>query len=126
MTKLKAIDHTELELNLAYLHDIADGSKEFMLEMIDIFLSQTPEYVSQIQRSIEQKDWLVVAEIAHKIRPTFTFIGVDVATQTMASIEHKARSGVHLEEIAHDFNQLKPILDGVFRKLLEIRKDFAQ
>ena len=35
-------------LSLAYLQDIADGNAEFMIEMMDIFLKQTPTYLAEI------------------------------------------------------------------------------
>ncbi len=126
MNKLKSIQSTEPEINLAYLKDVADGSQEFMVEMIDIFLHQTPGYLAQLETSIEKKDWSSVAEIAHKVRPTFTFIGVDQLTQIMASIEQKARTGEDLAVISKTFNEVKPLLTRVFEKLAEMRKELAQ
>ena len=60
-------------LNLAYLQDIADGNAEFMIEMMDIFLKQTPAYLAEIDQALRVEDWRSVAEISHKIRPTFAF-----------------------------------------------------
>lgn len=126
MNKLKSVQSVEPEISLAYLKDIADGSQEFMVEMIDIFLHQTPGYLAQLETSIEKKDWTTVAEIAHKVRPTFTFIGVDQLTQIMASIEQKARTGEDLASISKIFNEIKPLLTRVLEKLAEMRKELAQ
>ncbi len=126
MNKLKSVQPAEPEISLAYLKDIADGSQEFMVEMIDIFLHQTPAYLAELEKSIENKDWSTVAEIAHKVRPTFTFIGVDQLTEIMASIEQKARSGEDLSTISKEFNEVKPLLRRVFEKLAELRKELAQ
>lgn len=123
MTKLKQESAAGPEISLAYLHDIADGSNEFMVEMIDIFLSQTPDYFVNLEAAIQTQDWTKVAEIAHKVRPTFSFVGVDVATETLADMERNARSGEKLDKIVDDFAELKPMVNSVFSKLREIRAD---
>ena len=121
MTKLKQDAAAGPEISLAYLHDIADGSNEFMVEMIDIFLSQTPEYFVNLESAIQTKDWSKVAEIAHKVRPTFSFVGVDTATETLAAMERNARSGEKLDKIVDDFAELKPMVNSVFSKLRDIK-----
>ncbi|MFM6976874.1 MAG: Hpt domain-containing protein [Sphingobacteriaceae bacterium] len=125
MAKLKPGSADSPEISLAYLHDIADGSNEFMVEMIDIFLHQTPGYLNQIETAIQHKDWVTVAEIAHKLRPTFAFIGVQEAIDAMATMEKYARSGMHLDQISVVFNEFKPLTDGLFSKLKEIRNGLA-
>lgn len=123
MTKLRQSSSVRPEISLAYLHDIADGSNEFMVEMIDIFLNQTPAYLNQIEQAILEKDWLTVAEISHKVRPTFAFIGVKEAIDVMASIENYARSGTNLEKVAEEFNQFKPMSAELFDRLIQIRNE---
>lgn len=123
MNKAIKTQLSEPEISLAYLHDIADGSNEFMVEMIDIFLQQTPDYIQQIELGIRTKDWSTVAEIAHKIRPTFAFIGVDEAKEVMSLIETKARSGKDLDTIEPEFNQFKGMSTSVLTKLNQIRND---
>lgn len=113
------------EISMTYLHDIADGSNEFMIEMIDIFLHQTPAYIEEIDAAIISADFSVMAEIAHKVRPTFAFIGVEEATIAMAEIENLARSGKNLELIRAEFDRIKPMIGSVFIKLQEIKADLS-
>ena len=112
-------------LNLAYLQDIADGNAEFMVEMIDIFLKQTPDYLLQIEQALVLEDWQTVAEIAHKIRPTFAFVGADETKEQMARIETLARSGKDLAEIAPIFKQTLSSSSELFEKLHLLRKELA-
>jgi HPt (histidine-containing phosphotransfer) domain-containing protein len=112
-------------LNLAYLQDIADGNAEFMIEMIDIFLKQTPAYLAEIDEALHVEDWRTVAEISHKIRPTFAFIGADDTKDEMAKIETIARSGKDLEQIAPIFKQVQAASTTLFEKLLFLRKELA-
>lgn len=123
MSKLKQASTTGPEISLAYLHDIADGSNEFMVEMIDIFLNQTPAYFENLEQAIALQDWTTVAEISHKVRPTFTFVGVEGATEKLAEMERNARLGENLEQVVADFAALKPLVQGVFVKLKSIRAE---
>ena len=54
----------EPNLDLSYLNDISGGSAEFMIEMIDIFLEQTPLYFNDMAAAIQRKDWATVANVA--------------------------------------------------------------
>ena len=66
-----------------------------------------------------------MAEIAHKIRPTFAFIGADETKDEMAKIETIARSGRDLEQIAPLFKQVQVASTTLFEKLLLLRKELA-
>lgn len=123
--KSNVISGADIELNLTYLKDIADGSTEFMLEMLDIFMNQTPVYMQDLESAIQRNDWSVVAEIAHKVRPTFTFIGFDQATEVMAQIEQSARSEQDVDLIVKTYQELKPKMEGVFERLNEIKKELG-
>lgn len=109
----------DLQIDLSYLNEVAGGSSEFMIEMIDMFLDQTPDYFTQIDQSINEGDWFKVADIAHKIKPTFSFMGVDFAKNEMAEIERKAKNMDVVEEIRPAFNQLKSLSVVLYRKLEE-------
>lgn len=114
------------QLNLSYLKEIADGSNEFLLEMIAIFLHQTPEYLDQISQAIALEDWQTVAEISHKIRPSFAFIGADDTKEIMAQMEHMARSGQNLTAIAALFAQVQGSSKQLFESLLKIKEDLEK
>ena len=40
----------DFNLDLSYLQDVANGSNEFMIEMIQLFLDQTPGYFEQLDQ----------------------------------------------------------------------------
>lgn len=125
MKKSSTISGTGVDLNLNYLKEISDGSAEFMVEMLDIFMSQTPIYLQELESALNEKNYVVVAEIAHKIRPTFTFIGFDHATEVMAQLEQLARSEQDFDLIVTAYQELKPQLESVFVRLTEVKKELG-
>ncbi|WP_374163370.1 2-amino-4-hydroxy-6-hydroxymethyldihydropteridine diphosphokinase [Arcticibacter sp. MXS-1] len=118
--------HKTFEVNLSYLNDIAEGNKEFIIDMIDIFIEQTPVYFNQLATAIYEKDWKTAGDVAHKIKPTLAFIGVDAARDQMIEIERKARSLDKPEEIADLFDDLKDTLDDIYVSLENIKKDLQK
>lgn len=116
----------ELNVDLSYLRDVSSGSNEFMVEMIELFLEQTPAYFEQLDQFIKDGNWPKVADIAHKIKPTLAFMGVDAAKENMAEIEHKARNLQNTDEIGPAFKILKALSTELFSKLKEIKDELKQ
>jgi HPt (histidine-containing phosphotransfer) domain-containing protein len=110
-------------IDLTYLKEVSSDNNEFIIEMIDIFQAQTPGYFDQLEAALGNKDWNRVAEMAHKIKPTLTFMGVESARVVMASIETRARDGVDLEGIKTDFEDLKEVFQIIYLKLEDKKKE---
>lgn len=117
------INKTTFDIDLSYLNDIADGNAEFIIDMIDIFMEQTPIYFDQLCKAIEEKDWKVTGDVAHKIKPTLAFMGVEAAKEQMAEIERKARNLDHTEEIEEQVSQLKISCESLYAGLQKIKDD---
>jgi len=109
------MDNTGFKVDLSYLKDVASGSDEFMVDMIDLFLDQTPGYFEQLEQFISEESWTKVADIAHKIKPTLAFMGVDSARESMAEIEQNARNVRNLETISPAFQVLKDMTVQLYK-----------
>lgn len=115
----------DVKIDLSYLDEVAGGNADFIIEMIDIFLQQTPLYVEGLKTAIDQKDWRKIAEVSHKIKPTLSFIGLIAEQEEMAHIEHQAREEINYEAIQSSFNKLQDIFDSAY-KSLELKKSDLQ
>jgi HPt (histidine-containing phosphotransfer) domain-containing protein len=110
-------------INLSYLEDIAGGSNDFIIEMIDMFLEQTPGYFNDIKQGIVDKEWKKVSDIAHKVKPTLAFIGSNSAKEAMDAIEMDARNLTNLETIGDTFDKLHALGILLFAELKIARKN---
>lgn len=113
----------QIIIDLSYLKEVASGNIEFMVEMIDIFLDQTPGYLSNLNEAIENKNWQKIAESAHKIKPTLGFMGIESAKETMAEIELNARKQEDFENIVLKYNQMQDVFKTIFVKLEEKKQE---
>jgi HPt (histidine-containing phosphotransfer) domain-containing protein len=81
------------DLDLSFLYDIADGSTEFIVESIDMFLQHTPEMLETITNGIASDDWAVVAAAAHKLKPNLGFFGMTQCQANIQEVELMAKAG---------------------------------
>jgi len=107
----------EIIIDLSYLIEVASGNNEFIVEMIDIFLAQTPGHVDELNTAIQAKEWKRIAEVAHKIKPTLSFMGVESAKDVMAEIEKDARNEENYENIVSKITQMQAVFETIFLKL---------
>jgi PAS domain S-box-containing protein len=98
-------------IDLSYLHEIAEGNKEFMKKMINAFLSQSPAMAADMQKAVEEKRWKDLRGIAHKMRPSLDFIGIHAIKDIVRDIEKFS-----LEEINSD------LLPGMVAEVNEVCK----
>ncbi|NCD69831.1 Hpt domain-containing protein [Mucilaginibacter agri] len=114
------------DLDLTFLYEIADGSNEFIVESIDMFMQQSPELLHLIDTAITANDWPAAAASAHKLKPNLGFFGMLESQTAMQEIEHLAKTGapdVHL--ITTKFNEVRSVITGNLRKLQQIKTEAA-
>jgi PAS domain S-box-containing protein len=99
------LKHTDL----SYLIKRTKSNPLLMLEMIQLYLEQTPPLVITMRRSLEQKDWNALQAAVHKLGPSFSIMGISKHFETMA---HK------VQEFASKLEQM----DGISYMVLELEK----
>ena len=108
-------------LDLAYLRDMSGDSAEFMIEMLDAFQTQTPIYMDDLEQAILAENWKATSECAHKMKPTFYYIGREDARDHMQEIERNARELKNVEEIPAAFEEAKKFVVILYKQLDEAK-----
>ena len=55
-------------VDLSYLNEISGGDKEFIDEMINTFLEETPKDLAAIKEHSDSSNWTEVGKTAHKLK----------------------------------------------------------
>lgn len=114
----------EHDLDLSFLFEIADGSDEFIVESIDMFLQQTPELLQTITTAIENKDWALAASAAHKLKPNLGFFGMPISQATIQEVEIMAKEGAPAPELLiSKFNDVRAMVIPNLDRLVKIKAD---
>lgn len=112
------------DLDLALLYEIADGSNEFIVESITMFLNQTPQLLDTISSAIAAQDWVTAGSAAHKLKPNLGFFGMSESQAAMQDVELlcKAREP-NSSVITAKFNDTKNVVRSYFAQLEKIKAD---
>ena len=117
----------EQDLDLTFLYEIADGSNEFMVESIDMFLEHTPEMLQTITQAIADKDWAVAATVSHKLKPNLGFFGMPVSQATIQEVELMAKAGAPDPQLLQSkFDEVKAVVSNNLITLVKIKGELEQ
>ncbi|HLC83523.1 MAG TPA: ATP-binding protein, partial [Bacteroidia bacterium] len=70
--------------DLSFLMRRTKSNSELMMEMISLYLEQTPPLVSVMKQSLQDKDWLNLKSAVHKMIPSFSIMGISEEFENMA------------------------------------------
>jgi len=86
-------------IDMTYLDELALGSNEFKIEMVESFINTTPEAIQKMKEAINSGDWKVLGGIAHKLKTSFSFVGMENMVQLSKSLQDLGLAEEKVEEI---------------------------
>ena len=84
-----------------------------MMEMISLYLEQTPPLISAMKQSLQDKDWDSLQAAVHKMIPSFSIVGISKDYENMAK---------KIQEYANTQQQT----DGIYELVLQLEKVCVQ
>ena len=75
------------KVDLTYLKSMSADSNELLLEMIDIFKSQVPEFVEEFNRHLNNKEWIALGQISHKAKSSAAIVGLNILAEDLKVLE---------------------------------------
>lgn len=115
----KIIDESQLE-SLRELNE--PGEDDIVTELIDIFVSHSPEALAQLKASVEQQNRDDVNKLAHKLKGSCSNLGAEVMRTKCQSLEEGAQTlswediKPRCEEIEEAYHQVVHVLEQKWRK----------
>jgi CheY-like chemotaxis protein len=70
--------------DMAYLSRHTKSNPALMMEMISLYLEQTPPLVSAMKKGWQNKDWNSLYSAVHKMIPSFSIMGISEDSEDMA------------------------------------------
>lgn len=104
-------EHVEGKLlkytDLHYLMTRTKSNPVLMMEMISLYLEQTPPLISVMKKSWKEKDWSSLYASVHKMIPSFAIMGISIDYENMA-------------KKVQDFAKNQQQSDGIYDLVLQI------
>jgi HPt (histidine-containing phosphotransfer) domain-containing protein len=98
----KKVKFTDLD----YLRRRTKSDPVLMMQMILLYLEQTPALISEMKISLMNKDWSMLCSAVHKIIPSFSIMGISKDFESMAK---------QVQEYAYRQSQTDEIPDMVLK-----------
>ena len=83
-------------IDLSYLTQRTKSDPKLMMEMISLYLEQTPPLISIMKQGLQDKDWNSLQSAVHKMIPSFSIMGIS------KDFEHIARK---VQEYANNIQE---------------------
>jgi PAS domain S-box-containing protein len=107
-------------IDLDYLIHRTKSDPKLMMEMISLYLEQTPPLISTMKQSMQDKDWGSLYTAVHKIIPSFSIMGISTNFENMAKkVQEYASTQQQTEGISDLVLQLEIICNQACKELKE-------
>jgi len=95
-------NHTSV-IDLEYLKILSKGDEIFEKNMIRSFSIQMPEELNRLKSSILDKDYKQIGTIAHNMKSTVSFMGLNQLTPLLQQIEQECKRQNGISRISDNF-----------------------
>ena len=83
--------------DLTYLESMSMGSNEMIVEMIQIFIEQLPEFTEGLSEHLNNKDYLALGAMAHKAKSSVAVMGMSALATDLKTLELSAKAGTDID-----------------------------
>lgn len=125
MQKPKALTmNSEQRLtDFTYLKKIAPSDSELIDDMIDLFISNVPDYVDHIKASYQQNDRDTLCRTAHKMKSSVNYMGIDVLFNLLQDVEAQAQAVESLGHLETSIEQICEISNEALDELHYLKNE---
>ena len=106
--------------DLTFLALRTKSNPDLMMQMISLYLEQTPPLINAMKQSFHDKDWNLLGGVVHKLIPSFSIIGINKDFENMAKkLQEDAKQHEHPNEIKNLVIQLEDVCTQACKELEE-------
>ncbi len=93
--------------DLTYIKEHASGDTSFIIEMISIFVFDTPALLKQLKADISENDYEKIKVTSHSMKGLFLTLGMNEAARLLKEIENIAQTNGLISMIASNFSKIE-------------------
>lgn len=101
--------------NFDNLLALIGGDREFLIELLQTFISSTEKAIMQFKHDMEQNNWKSISDCAHQIAPSLQQMGATESYALTKEIEQKTKDNhlidnLKLTQLIHQLEQLNELI----------------
>lgn len=125
MRRLKIIESMEIKLqkaNLDYIEEISGGDNDFKKELIEIFINQIPDFISNMNKYLAENNLPDLAKEAHTAKSSVLIFKMEETGKTLKRIQLNAENN-ELDAIPEMIEIVKEEMENASAELSIILKE---
>jgi len=104
--------------DLSYMISFTKANPKLMMEMISLYLEQTPTLITAMKQGFFDKDWDALQAAVHKMIPSFVIVGISRDFENMAKkVQEYAANQLRSDEISGMVLQLEKVCTQACKEL---------
>jgi two-component system, sensor histidine kinase len=102
-------------INLSYLEDISEGNIDLIKDLVEIFKSQVPDFVTSMKKHLENNEYTELGALAHRAKSSVAMMGISELEMEMKNLEILAKG----EKEVHKYPELIHKFEVITKEALE-------
>lgn len=103
--------------NLSYLKEVSGEDPEFMKEMINIFISQIPEFIENMENHFKEGNYIDLGKEAHKAKSSVIIMGMEELGIKMKELQLLTEKNENIETYQNYISEFKNQCQGAIEEL---------
>jgi len=79
--------------DLSYLNQVFQGNKALVIQIVELFLQQVPEYVRMMENHLKEGNYAAIHPLAHKSKSSTSMLGLKSIESLLIEIESNCKAG---------------------------------
>jgi len=106
------------ELDLTYLNEISGGDEEFIKDMIETFLEETPSDAEAMANELKNENWTELGKVAHKLKSSIKMFGFNTLKDQVLFLEQSGKTQSNVDALP---GKVEEFLTGLEAAMDELR-----
>ncbi len=77
--------------------------------MISVFVAQMPGDMEKLEKHLNDKDWKTLHSVAHKMKPSFSFMGIKELEKVILLVNEYSATETNLEQLPSLISKIKNV-----------------
>lgn len=110
------------KLDLTYLNEISGGDKNFIREMLDLFVVTTASEAEQYDSLLANSEYERIGGLAHKMKAPVQMLGANDLFETIRSLEISGKERSNIDQIPSLIAKVKTEIASLKDEIVEVLK----
>lgn len=104
--------------NLDFVREMTKGNPKFIMEILQVYLEETPILLTKMKQGIDTNDWKLLASATHSIKPSLSTIGISQEfTDIVKKIQVYTQKKENPELIKELFSRIETVCEQARKEL---------